>query len=229
MDQESQNNTDVRGISSEERLWEKTIEPQHCQQKAQEDEDEDDIESTSGENNGPISYCQQIKKTLQHQRVEDETIVVARLSQVRQHSVKPYHKDNEDDEDEDVRPPRRRKRRRIDSDATETATQIHYSPSPDLHCSRFYIFSELTSRYGVNSRRGLPRISSSGLSQVREDRTRDDLQPRVQAARSSRFVQTISWRISSFTALRISCKEVTASSAKAEKEWAPRIYGARRQ
>jgi hypothetical protein len=126
MDQESQNNTDVRCISSEERLWEKTIEPQHCQQTEQEDEDEGDIEAISGEDKGLISYCQQIKESLQHQRVEDETIVVARLSQVRQHSVKPYHKeneDNEDDEDEDVRPPRRRKRRRIDSEATETATR----------------------------------------------------------------------------------------------------------
>jgi hypothetical protein len=58
--------------------------------------------------------------------VEDETIVLAPLLQVRQHSVKQYHKEieyNEDDEDEDVRPPRRRKRRRIDSDATETATR----------------------------------------------------------------------------------------------------------
>jgi hypothetical protein len=124
MNQESQNNTEVRGISSEERLWEKTIEQQQCQQKEQ--EDEDDIEVISGDNKGPISYCQQIKESLQHQRVEDETIVVAPLSQDRQHSVKPYHKDsedNEDDEDEDVRPPRRRKRRRIESDATETATR----------------------------------------------------------------------------------------------------------
>ncbi|KAG9230732.1 hypothetical protein BJ875DRAFT_144333 [Amylocarpus encephaloides] len=126
MDQESQNNADVRGISSEERLWEKTIEPQHCQQKEPEDEDEDDIEATSAEDKAPISYGRQIKESLQHQRVEDETIVVARVSQDRQHSVKPYHKkneDNEDDEDEDVRPPRRRKRRRIDSAATETATR----------------------------------------------------------------------------------------------------------
>jgi hypothetical protein len=38
MGQESQNNTDVGGMSSEERLWEKTIEQQHCQQKEQEDE-----------------------------------------------------------------------------------------------------------------------------------------------------------------------------------------------
>ncbi|ELR04581.1 hypothetical protein GMDG_06865 [Pseudogymnoascus destructans 20631-21] len=86
--------------------------------------DEDDIEATSGKDKGPISYSQQIKESLQHQREEDETIVVARLSQARQHSVKPYHKDNEDnedDEDEDVRPPRRRKRRHIESDATETA------------------------------------------------------------------------------------------------------------
>ncbi|ELR02503.1 hypothetical protein GMDG_01029 [Pseudogymnoascus destructans 20631-21] len=71
MDQESQNNTDVRGISSEERLCEKTIEQQHCQQKEQEDEDEDDIEVTSGEDKGPISYCQQINESLQNQRVED--------------------------------------------------------------------------------------------------------------------------------------------------------------
>ncbi|KFX96896.1 hypothetical protein V490_03082, partial [Pseudogymnoascus sp. VKM F-3557] len=49
MDQESQNNTDVRGISSEEQLWEKTFELQHCQQKEQEDEDKDDIEATSSE------------------------------------------------------------------------------------------------------------------------------------------------------------------------------------
>ncbi len=129
MDQESQNNTGVRGISSEERLWEKTIEQQHCQQEEQENEDEDDIEATSGEDKGPISYCQQIKESLQNQRVEDETIVVAPLSQDREHSVKSYHKDNEDnednedDEDEDVPPPRRRKRRHIESDATETATR----------------------------------------------------------------------------------------------------------
>ena len=63
--------------------------------------------------------------------MEDETIVEAPLSQVRQHSAKPYYNENEDnedyedeeDEDEDVRAPRRRKRRRIDSDATETATR----------------------------------------------------------------------------------------------------------
>jgi hypothetical protein len=74
MDQESQNNTDVRGISSEERLWKKTIEQQHCQQKEQEDEDEDNIEATSGkdEDKGPISYCQQIKESLPNQSVEDE-------------------------------------------------------------------------------------------------------------------------------------------------------------
>ncbi|KFY31934.1 hypothetical protein V493_00661 [Pseudogymnoascus sp. VKM F-4281 (FW-2241)] len=53
MDQESQNNTDVRGTSSEERVWEKTIEQQHCQQQAQEDEDEDDREATSSDNKGP--------------------------------------------------------------------------------------------------------------------------------------------------------------------------------
>ena len=110
MNQERQNTTEVRGISSKE-LWEKTIEQQQCQQK--EREDEDDIEAISGDNKGPISYCQQIKESLQHQRVEDETIVVAPLSQDREHSVKSYHKDNEDnednedDEDEDVRPPRR--------------------------------------------------------------------------------------------------------------------------
>jgi hypothetical protein len=57
MDQESQSNTDIRGISSEERLWEKTIEPQHQQQKEPEDEDEDNIEATSGEDKSPISYC----------------------------------------------------------------------------------------------------------------------------------------------------------------------------
>jgi len=126
MNQERQNTTEVRGISSKE-LWEKTIEQQQCQQK--EREDEDDIEAISGDNKGPISSCQQIKESLQHQRVEDETIVVAPLSQDREHSVKSYHKDNEDnednedDEDEDVRPPRRRKRRRRESDATETATR----------------------------------------------------------------------------------------------------------
>ncbi|OBT82160.1 hypothetical protein VE02_10021 [Pseudogymnoascus sp. 03VT05] len=127
MDQKSQNDTDLRGISSEERLGEKTIKQQHRQQKEQEDEDEDDIEATSGEDKGPISYSQQIKESPQHQRLEDETIVKAPLSPLRQHSVKPYHKENEDnedeDEDEDVRPPRRRKRRRIDSNATETATR----------------------------------------------------------------------------------------------------------
>ncbi|OBT68004.1 hypothetical protein VE03_01524 [Pseudogymnoascus sp. 23342-1-I1] len=68
-------------------------------------------------------------ESLQNQRVEDETIVVAPLSQDREHSVISHHKDNEDsednedDEDEDVRPPRRRKRRRLDSNATETATR----------------------------------------------------------------------------------------------------------
>jgi hypothetical protein len=63
--------------------------------------------------------------------MRDGTIVEAPLSQVRQHSAKPYYKENEEnkdyedeeDEDEDVRPPRRRKRRRINSDATETATR----------------------------------------------------------------------------------------------------------
>ncbi len=83
MDQESQNNTDVRGILSEERLWEKAIEQQHCQQKEQEDEDEDDIEATSGEDKGPISCCQQIKESFPNQRVEDETIVVAPLTRPR--------------------------------------------------------------------------------------------------------------------------------------------------
>jgi hypothetical protein len=66
---------------------EETIEQQHCQQKEQGDEDEDDIEAISGENKGPISLCQQINESLQRQRVEDETIVVAQLSQDRQHSV----------------------------------------------------------------------------------------------------------------------------------------------
>jgi hypothetical protein len=128
MNQESQNNTEVRGISSEERLWEKTIKQQRCQQKEQEDEDEDNIEAITSENKGPINYCQQIEERLQHQQVEGETIVVmAPPSQDRQHSVKPYHKDyedNADDEDEDVRPPTRRKRRHIESDATEAATHM---------------------------------------------------------------------------------------------------------
>lgn len=35
------------------------IEQQYFQQKAQEDEDEDNIEVTSGEDKAPISYCQQ--------------------------------------------------------------------------------------------------------------------------------------------------------------------------
>ncbi|KFY97716.1 hypothetical protein V500_01950, partial [Pseudogymnoascus sp. VKM F-4518 (FW-2643)] len=123
MDQESQNNTDVRGISSEERLWEKTVEQQHCQQKEQEDEDEDEDEDDTE----AISYCQQIKESLRNQPLEDETM--ASLSQGRERSIKSYHKDNEDnednedDEDEDVRPPRRRKRRHIESDATDTATR----------------------------------------------------------------------------------------------------------
>ncbi|KFY78809.1 hypothetical protein V498_09049 [Pseudogymnoascus sp. VKM F-4517 (FW-2822)] len=125
LNQENQNNTEVCGITIEELLWKKKIEQQQCQQNEQ-DEQEDNIEATSGEDKGPISYCQQIKDSPQHQRVEDETIVVARLSQVCQHSVKPYHQeieDNEDDEDKDVQPPRRRKRRRIDSDATDTASR----------------------------------------------------------------------------------------------------------
>ena len=55
-------------------------------------------------------------------------MVVAPLSQDRQHSVKPYHKDNqnednEDDEVDDVLPLRRRKRRHIESNATKTATR----------------------------------------------------------------------------------------------------------
>jgi hypothetical protein len=61
--------------------------------------------------------------------VEDETVVVAPLSQDCQHSLKPYqdnedndNEDSEDDEDEDVRPPIRRKRRCRESDATENAT-----------------------------------------------------------------------------------------------------------
>ncbi|KFY98512.1 hypothetical protein V498_01413, partial [Pseudogymnoascus sp. VKM F-4517 (FW-2822)] len=130
MDQEIQNSTDVRGSSGKERLWEKTIEQQNCQQKAQEDEDKDDTVATSSDNKGPVSYCQQIT-TVQHQRVKGETVVVAPLSQDRQHSAKSYQKDNEDndnedsedDEDEDVRPPIRRKRRRRESDATEIATR----------------------------------------------------------------------------------------------------------
>ncbi len=79
MNQESQNNTEIGGISSEERLWEKTIEQQQCQQKEQEDEDDDDddIEAISSDDKAPISYCQQIKESPQHQRVVDETIVVA--------------------------------------------------------------------------------------------------------------------------------------------------------
>ncbi|KFY28252.1 hypothetical protein V491_00550 [Pseudogymnoascus sp. VKM F-3775] len=89
------------------------------------------IEATSGEDKGPISYCQQIKDIPQHQRVEDEAIVDAPFLQVREHSVKPYQKDNEDndnedsedDEDEDVRPPIRQKRRRRESDTTESATR----------------------------------------------------------------------------------------------------------
>ncbi|OBT86396.1 hypothetical protein VE02_05284 [Pseudogymnoascus sp. 03VT05] len=100
-----------------------------CDRGGQEGEDEDDIEATSGEDKGPISYCQQINESLQNQRVEDETIAVAPLSQDCEHSVESYHtdnddnEDNEDDEDEDVRPLRRRKRRHIESDATETATR----------------------------------------------------------------------------------------------------------
>ena len=66
MDQESQNNTDLRGISSEERLGEKTIDQQHFQQKEQDVEDEDGIEATSGKDKGRISYCQQMKESLQH-------------------------------------------------------------------------------------------------------------------------------------------------------------------
>ncbi|OBT60887.1 hypothetical protein VE03_09938 [Pseudogymnoascus sp. 23342-1-I1] len=77
MDQESQNITDVRGTSSKEKLWEETIEQQHCQQKEQEDEQEDNTEATN------------------------ETIVEAPLSQVREHDVKPYQKDNEDNDNED--------------------------------------------------------------------------------------------------------------------------------
>lgn len=80
MDQESQI-IQTQGISSEVRLWEKTIERLHCQQKAQEDEDKDDIEAISGDNKGPTSYCQQIKEGLRHQRVEDETVVMAPLTQ----------------------------------------------------------------------------------------------------------------------------------------------------
>ncbi|KFY68489.1 hypothetical protein V496_01034 [Pseudogymnoascus sp. VKM F-4515 (FW-2607)] len=126
MIQESPNNADVRGISSEERLWEKTIEQQHCRQKEQEGEDEDEAEDEDEDDLEAISYCQQIKESLRNQPVEDETIVVAPLSQSRESSIKSYYKDNEDnedDEDEDVRPPRRRKLRHIESDATDTATR----------------------------------------------------------------------------------------------------------
>ncbi|ELR07361.1 hypothetical protein GMDG_08376 [Pseudogymnoascus destructans 20631-21] len=129
MDQESQNNTDVRGTSREERLWEETIEQQHCQQNEQEDEQEDNTEATSSEDKRPISYYQQTKDSPQHQQLEDKTIIATPLSQDREHSIKSYRKDNEDTEDneddeddEDVRPPRRRKRRRRESDAIETAT-----------------------------------------------------------------------------------------------------------
>ncbi|ELR06939.1 hypothetical protein VC83_05945 [Pseudogymnoascus destructans] len=213
MDQESQNNKDVRGISSEERLWEKTIEQQHCQQK-QEDEDEDDIEAASGKDKGPISYCQQIKESPQHQRLEDETIVEAPLSPVCQHSVKPYHKENEDneddDKDEDMRPPRRRKRRRIDSDATETATRkkVHTCSSTIAQAQTCATRGSTVSRSSPNDAESILgadyqeyplqgflkcvttynlEIRLLELSQVC-----DNLQPRVQAARSSsRFVQTI--------------------------------------
>ncbi|KFY42804.1 hypothetical protein V494_02234 [Pseudogymnoascus sp. VKM F-4513 (FW-928)] len=138
IDQEIQNNTDVQGTLSEEQLWEETIEQKHCQQKEQEDEQEDNTEATSSEDTGPISYYQKIGDSPQHQGVEDEAIVEAPLSQVGEHIVKPYQKDNEDndnedseDEDEDVRPPRRRRRRRRDSDATETATlkKVHMRSS----------------------------------------------------------------------------------------------------
>ncbi|KFX97016.1 hypothetical protein V490_03001 [Pseudogymnoascus sp. VKM F-3557] len=131
LNQDTQDNTEIRGIPTEDLLWRKTIEQQQCQQNEQEDEQEDDIEATSSDDKGLISYCQQMKESPQHHRVRDETIVEAPLSQVRQHSAKPYYKENEDnedyedgeDEDEDVRPPRRRKRFRIDSDTTEIATR----------------------------------------------------------------------------------------------------------
>ncbi|ELR08218.1 hypothetical protein GMDG_03028 [Pseudogymnoascus destructans 20631-21] len=131
LNQETQDNTEIRGISTEELLWRKMIEQQQCQQNEKEDEQEDDIEVTSSDDKGLISYCQQMKESPQHHRVRDETIVEAPPSQVCQHSAKSYykeHEDNEDyedgeDEDEDVRPPRRRKRCRIDSDTTEIATR----------------------------------------------------------------------------------------------------------
>ena len=120
MNQESQSSTDVRSISSEE-LQEQTIEQQQRQQE-EHGEDEDDIEAIRGENKGTNSYCRQIKESLQHQGVGDETIDMAPISQDRHHSVEPCQ-GNEDDEDEDVRPPSRRKRRRMSSDTTETLTR----------------------------------------------------------------------------------------------------------
>ena len=118
---------------------------------------------------------------------------MTRLSQVRQHSVKPYHKENEDNEDdENVRPPRRRKRRRIESEATETTTR-----------KKVYTRSSTIAQPQTCTTRGITVCQSSpadaesilgrdyqeylsGLSQVCEDRTRDDLQPRVQARRRRR-------------------------------------------
>jgi hypothetical protein len=57
LNQETQNSTEVRGISTEELLWRMTTEQQQCQQNEQEDEQEDDLEATSSEDKGPISYC----------------------------------------------------------------------------------------------------------------------------------------------------------------------------
>lgn len=105
-------------------MQEHTIEQQPCSQQEQDGEEEDDIETTRGENKGINSYCHQIK---QHQDVGDETINTARISQGRHHSVESCH---EDDEDEDVRSASRRKRRRMSSDATETlARRKSHMPS----------------------------------------------------------------------------------------------------
>ncbi|OBT47398.1 hypothetical protein VE00_02151 [Pseudogymnoascus sp. WSF 3629] len=125
----------VCDIENEPRQTSKEVEGSPPSSKfEQEDEQEDDVEATSSDDKGLISYCQEMKESPQHQQVEDETIVDTPLLQVRQRSIKPYHNgDNDDDEDddedededddEDVRPPRRRKQRRIDSDVTETATR----------------------------------------------------------------------------------------------------------
>lgn len=89
-------------------------------------DDENGIQAIGGEIEVTINNWQQLNEGLQNQRVEDDATIVTLLSQDRQQSVRPYHKDNEhdeDDDDEDVRPPSRRKRRYVEPTIAQAQTR----------------------------------------------------------------------------------------------------------